>query len=310
VRDTGQPSANDPAAADDPEATVRELGRAAAMAAAALAAVVTRADDETAFACVLALDEAFTRFAGVLSVLPQALELAPPGRTVSARLAQRQAELSAADIELTGLRTELDTLSEVEQGLRDAEAERELLTARLEDLTKARERAEQLPAVRERLAAFEAADTIARLTEGIRQLSALTDRQRMVLGAQLEQAITEMAAAGEALARQQARIKRLKADQARLEAESTALTESFGHELDALAKWRQADADLTNALDTARAPAAESNLDQLKGILIDLETRLADIDSRLRPVLEARARAREEALRVRNLSDHHAGLQG
>jgi len=33
---------------------------------------------ETAFARVLALDEAFTRFAGVLSVLPQALELAAP----------------------------------------------------------------------------------------------------------------------------------------------------------------------------------------------------------------------------------------
>ncbi len=319
MRDTGQPWANDPAAADDPEETVRELGRAAARAATALAAVVTRADDETAFACVLALDEAFTRFAGVLSVLPQALELAAPGRTVSARLAQRQAELAAADIELAGLRTELDTLTEVEQGLRDAEAEGELLTARLADLTKARERAEQLPAVRERLAAFEAAvaataaedaDTMARLTEGIRQLSALTARQRMVLGAQLEQAIAEMAAADEALARQQARIERLKAGQASLEAESTALTESFGHELDALAKWRQADADLTDALDTAGAPATGSNLDRLRGILTDLDTRLADIDGRLRPLLEARAKAREEALRVRNLSDHHAGLQG
>gem|GEM_PF-4632850 len=238
---------------------------------------------------------------------------------MSARLAQRQAQLAAADIELAGLRTELDTLSEVEQGLRDAEAERELLTARLTDLTKARERAEQLPAVRERLAAVKAAvaataaedaDTMARLTEGIRQLSALTARQKKVLGAQLEQAIAEMAAADEALARQQARIERLKADQASLEEESTALTESFGHELDALGKWRQADADLTDALDTVGAPAAGSNLDRLRGILTDLDTRLANIDSRLRPLLEARTRAREEALRVRNLSDHHAGLQG
>lgn len=318
MRDTGQPSANDPAVADDPEATVREFGRAVARAATALGAVVTRADDEIAFACVLALDEAFTRFAGVLSVLPQALELAAPGRTVSARLAQRQAELAAADIELARLRTELDRLTEVEQGLRDAEAERELLTARLADLTKVRERAEQLPAVRERLAAFEAAvaatavedaDTMARLTAGIRQLSALTARQRLVLGAQLEHAIAELAAAEEALARQQARIERLKADQASLEAESTALPESFGDELDALAKWRQADADFADALDaTDGAPATGPTLSRVRGVLTDLDTRLADIDSRLRPLLEARTIAREEALRVRNLSDHHAGF--
>jgi chromosome segregation ATPase len=170
-----------------------------------------------------------------------------------------------------------------------------------------------------RLAAFEAAvaataaedaDTIARLIEGIRQLSALTARQRMVLGAQLEQAIAEMAAADEALARQQARIERLKADQASLEEESTALTESFGHELDALAKWRQADADLADALDaTDGGPATGPTFSRVRGVLTDLDTRLADIDSRLRLLLEARTKAREEALHVRNLSDHHAGFQ-
>ena len=135
---------------------IREFGRAAGRTVTALA-IAASSDEATALACVFALHEAFGQLTSALAVLPEVIIRADAGSRVEAQLKQRQAEIAAAAAGLAVVRANLDALGDAERDMRAVEAERSLLAARLAELEQVSARAELLSAMRDRIAALEAA---------------------------------------------------------------------------------------------------------------------------------------------------------
>jgi hypothetical protein len=203
----------------------------------------------------------------------------------------------------------LDALGEVDRDMRAIEAERVVLAARLADLEQASVRARQLSAMRERIAALEAAvapaenaDELAgRLAAALALLQELTDEQRAALGPQLDRALADARTAGEHLLGTKDRKKELDCDFERLTDEMAEVTTVIKRELPALAQWRNADAAIADAL-IAAGHESGTTPQRLRTALAELGERMKAIDDELGPLYTAYIAARDEALAIRALS--------
>ncbi len=304
-------------ASDNPVAAIQELGRAAGKALTALAGAAS-GDKLTALDCVFALDDALDQLTRILPILPTVEELADTGPRLAAKLSGRLTEVTEASARLSALRKDLESLGEAEQSLAEIAAEHAQLATRLAELEGISERATVLAGLRERVASLESATAdaaataadheslAARLAAATGQLKSLTSHQLDALGSQIAQVITETASAGEALEQQQERKRRLDADLKRLAEDSDEVTKAVKTNLAALAAWRTADAAMAAGLDDIGSPEADSVLERVRGVLADLESRLATVEARLGPAFEAYVSAREDALRIRPLSGSSA----
>jgi hypothetical protein len=322
------------AQAEGPAATIQEFGRAAGRLVTALA-VAASSTEATALDCVFELHEAFGQLTSALAVLPEVISRADAGSRVETQLKQRQAEAAAAAAGLAAVRAKLDALGDVERDMRAIEAERAVLAARLAELEQASARAEQLSAMRDRIAALEAATAPAdtapadtapadtapadtapadtapadtaghladRLTGALARLQELTDEQRAALGRQIERAIADAQAAGEDLRRTKGRKEELDSELKRLADETDEVTAAIQRGLPALAEWRKADTAIADALATVGVPDSGTTLERLRVILAELTERMKAVDDTLGPLHASYITARDEALAVRNLS--------
>jgi chromosome segregation ATPase len=296
------------AQAEGPETTIREFSRAAGRLVTALA-VAASSTEATALECVFELHEAFGQLTSALAVLPEVISRADAGSRVETQLKQRQAETAAAAAGLARVRANLDALAEVERDMRAIEAERAVLTVRLAELEQASTRAGQLSAMRDRIAALEAAtapadtdDLADRLSGALTRFQELTGEQRSALGPQLERAIGEAQAADEDLRHARERKAELDSDIIRLASETDEVTEAIKSGLPALAGWRSADAAMADALATAGVPDAGTTLERLRTLLAELTERMNAVDDALGPLHASYTKARDEALAIRNLT--------
>jgi chromosome segregation ATPase len=293
----------------EPEAAIREFGRAAGRLVTALA-VAAGSTEATALACVFELHEAFGQLTSALAVLPEVISRADAGSRVETQLKQRHAEAAAAAAGLAELRANLDAMGAAERDVRAIEAEQVVLAARLAELEQASARAGQLSAMRQRIADLESAvrpdaasDGLAdRLTGALARLQELADEERSALGPQLAEAVAKAQAAGEDLERTKARKLELDADFSRLAAEADEVSNAIQRELPGLAEWRQADTAIADALAAAGMPDSGTTLDRLRAVLAEQTERMQAVEGALGPLHTAYIHARAAALEPRNLS--------
>lgn len=293
---------------EGPAATIREFGRATGRMVTALA-IAASSDEATALACVFELHEAFGQLTSALAVLPEVITRADAGSRVETQLRQRQAEAAAAAAGLAAMHADLGALGEAERDLQAMEAEQVVLAARLAELEQASARAGQLSAMREHIAALEAAaipaedaDELAgRLAAALARLQGLTDEQRAALGPQLDRALADAQTSGENLQRTRDRKMELDSDLERLADEMAEVTMLIKSELPALAEWRKADAAIADAL-AAVGHDSGTTPQRLRTALAELEERMMAIEDMLDPLYTAYIHSRDEALAIRTLS--------
>ena len=290
-----------------PDLALAELGRAITRAAGALAAVPGD-DDATAYRCARALDAALGDLADLLRAAPGICKLGDPGPAVSARLAQRQAELSARRAEVTAHRARLDELAGTERSLAELTAEAGQLSARVSELERVQRLAAEIPGLRTQVRALDEAVTAAGLADapqlGTRiaaaagQFAALTARQREAIGAEAGRMVAAAEQAAADLAGQRDRRDAAAADLARSQSEADQLAAEHREMLPVLTAWHQADTDLAEGLRGAGG-AGGSALDTVQTELARIRQQLTGLDSRLRPLLADHSEAYESARRVR-----------
>ncbi len=294
-----------------PEAALAELRRATALVTSAFAAAPVT-DDVAAFGCVVQLDQALGQLSDVLRIVPGIVEMAAAGDPVNERLSRYQAELSRRQAEVAAAHADLGKLRDLEQEVEKTEAERNRLRDRIDELEHAHRIAAELPSLRLRLQALQAAvagidaadarDVTDMLVHAVGHLHAMTEQQRAVLGEQARSLIADAESAGQALGQERARRDAAAAELAVRSEEAKQVTAVLEEKLAILKAWHQADADLAEALNATGIPAASSALQRVRAELSALERRVAELDGQLRPVLAEHARAYEEATKTRSLT--------
>jgi DNA repair exonuclease SbcCD ATPase subunit len=301
------PAATAPSGA---EAALAEFHRATARVAAALTST-TIEDDVVAFGCVVLLDQALGQLAGMLRVVPSIIKLAAAGDTATDRIARYQAELLGRQSEVAAIRARLDAMHDLEQDVTETEAERNQLRDRIEAIEHAQRMAAELPSLRAHLATLEAAvadpdagdaaEIGARLAAAAGELRAITQRQREVLGEHTSKLIADAELASSVLSEEQARNDAAAADLAARTKQAEQMTAELRKNLEVLAAWRQADAELADGLSAAGLAEGESALQRARAELAAVEKRISDLDGQLRPLLAEHARAYKEAREARPL---------
>jgi hypothetical protein len=302
---------------------LRGLGDAIAEAARVLPAIGD--DDEAAgYQCSRALDSALTDLRVLLETVPGIVGLGDPGRVVSERLERQSTELAARRADIAAHRARLDELAGSERDLEEVTAEAGWLRARVSELERASQTAAEIPGLRARADALQraladadaadAADVSARIGAAAREFATLTARQRDAAGEQAVRLIAEAEEAAREVAELRARGEEAAAEAARRESEARQLEAEHDRAFPALSAWRQADADLTDALRAAGLPEERpasggetgraetpSPLRIVLAELTDIGERLTRLDGTLRPLLSAHAKVYEEARRPRSL---------
>lgn len=294
----------------EPDATLAELGRVITRAAEALT-TIPNDDDATAYRCSRALDAAFSDLTALLQAVPAIVGLGDPGRLVSERLEQRRAELAARRDEVTVYREKLDDLAEAERNHADLTAEASSLRERVTELERVKRLASEIPGLRvqvrvleEAVAAVGVADASEigqRIEQAVGQLTALTERQREVIGEEADEQVAGAEKTAWELAEQRVRRDGAAADLAKRESEAAQLAAEHREMLPTLIAWTQADADLAEGLRAADFGAAGSALETVVTELTGIRQRLSDLDNSLRPLLADHAEAYEDARQVRPL---------
>lgn len=320
--------------ADDAEAVsaLRALGDAISEASRVLPFVED--DDATAYQCSRALDSAFTDLRALLETVPALVGLGDPGRVVSERLERNRTELAARRADIAAHRARLDELAGSERDLADVTAEADWLRDRVVELERANRMAEELPGLRARTDALEAAVAVAdaadapavseRIGRAAREFAALTERQREAAEVDTGQLVAEAEETARAVAELQARAKDAAAEMTTREDEARQLQAEHGETLRLLSAWRQADADLADALHAAAPSPDRPNADgpgssapdisdaggldrdasplrTVQAELTEISERLTRLDEALRPLLIDHAKAYEQARRPRSL---------
>lgn len=306
--DTGAATGGAALAGGGPEAALVGLGRAISRAAEALAAIPGD-DDVTAYKCSRALDSALGDLADLLREAPRVVGLGEPGHAVSERVEQRRAEVATRRGEITSYRERLDELAENEQDLAEVTAEASGLRERISELERAERLASEIPSLRVRMKALEesvaaagAADAPeigARIAEAAGQLAALTGPHREAAGESADKLIADAEQAARELDEQRARRDAAAAELAKRESDAQRMHADFGEMVPVLTAWRQADADLAEALRAGGFGAGASAAATVVSELNDIRQRLSDLDDTLRPLLADHTGAYEEARRAR-----------
>lgn len=272
---------------------------------AALAAVISEAravdpaDDTAALVFVTGLQSAIEELPELFGLAGTLIEAAMLGSTARDRLADRLAELDLLRAKLAEEQRTLQRLRPVLAELKSAAAERERIAGELAELQRLRSLSEELPALRDqrlllerRRAELEAARTaegelataatgLVRLTEA--HLALLTRLTRTAIE-RADRAEDELAAAGARLREEQIRLKTLTAELKTLTTDFEALREQSEKRVPFLARYRQADDELSTAL--ARSPLAKGDgLTRAREALTEIERRLQEVDDLLRSAL-------------------------
>ncbi len=294
-----------------PVAPLEALGHAARWAALTLQAQVAE-DDVAAFECVIALDDALSRLAGLLNCLPDLLRVASPGRTVSERLASAEAEVSRQRSQLATERARLEQARDVELRAAELVAERGRLRLRIAELERSSLIERELPALRTLLAGLEATISPATVNEGEEasrrlatasgRLLELTEEQQALIQQQNVPLVPALATATEAVAREKARHDDLTAQLAAMERDAEQLAAERERTLPGLRARQEADRDLLAGLDAGGLPVGDSAAVRVRSELAGLQRRIADAEGLLRPLLLRHAQAYEDARKMRGWS--------
>lgn len=266
-------------------------------------------DDVAAINCVLAMEDALGDLSDLLGLVPSLLDIASLGPRVDERVAARCHEVERQHAELMRQRAALDADRELAGQLDQIKAEQEQIAGRIADLTRVKQITEELPALRATLRTLEQSTTTAQeteaeqvsadLTAAARALASLTERQRSAVGAELSAMTDAVETAVRQTAEQREQLADLKDRLAAQIAEAQELKNATDTDLPALQLHVQADAELVSGLDNAGLGNGDLRVDRVKGALADVAQRLADLDTNLRPLLIAHARAYEQARQIR-----------
>jgi|GEM_PF-3793228 len=292
------------------DAALTALRCSIAWAATSLSTQIGEDDDVVALQCVIGLDDALADLEKLLGLVPAVVRIASPGRPVEERLADCQARLDQEMSELASNRAALAAAGDIERRLEETQAERDQTQTQIGMLERRQQIAEDLPGLQARLRKLRDAtdkamagpvEQVAQgLVKAVRQLADLTDQQRSLIGADLSKLASEAVAAGQALAAESGRLNELKAEVTARQAEADELRREYKQALPGLELYRQADQALAGALTAAGLASPESALEGVRGCLTDIEQRLSDLDSTLKPLLDQHASAYADALAIRN----------
>jgi DNA repair exonuclease SbcCD ATPase subunit len=266
-------------------------------------------DDVAAITCVMDLEDALSDLSGLLGLTPRLLEIASLGPRVEERVATRRDEVRRQHADLVAQRAALEADRELSRQLDQIKSEKEQIAARIAELQRVKQIMGELPTLRATLSTLE--ETIAAeqeseagqitgdLAAAIRAIAGLTARQRSALGAELSATTEELETTTRQTAEQRAQLADLTVQLAAQVAEAQELKVAAEQELPALQLHLQADADLVSGLDAADLGDGGARTDRVKSVLADAEQRLADLDSKLRPLLNAHASTYEQARQLR-----------
>ncbi|MCT9076000.1 coiled-coil domain-containing protein [Streptomyces fulvoviolaceus] len=299
----------------DRDTALRILGSAVGWAADTLGRLGQASDgrppdDADALNAVFALDDALTDTPGLAEALPGLLEAARAGKSMERRTTALMDELTAAAGRVASERAALAELLKKAEELRRRRAEHEKLRQEAEELRRLEQLAKELDELR---AQREAVDTRLRELRG-RNLGAvdeelrtaaddllrLTEEQLALLEPRTRQALERAVAAQEALANTEYELSegshQLAADQDRLER----IQAEQGKVFTSLARYAQADRELTRALREAAGadtsgpvPEQGLTLEEVEDLTRTIEQRLIDADQALNSVLTDRQRPEE-----------------
>jgi chromosome segregation ATPase len=288
------------------------LGHAIVWATGSLR-VVDSVDETAVFRHVGAVSDAFAHVDALIEALAPVVDSDVVGATVQRRLDRYGAKLEEAREQVARTSSNLAALREREADLHAAAAEQAEPNACCAELRRLTELAGKPPALRARTAELEpdvAAihDEATEAEEGLwreaSRIIRLTEEQRALLAPDLRRLVDEAARAETDLMAERARhgelaavlagrladFERLRADHSRLPslrayaAAQRELVEGLAR-LDAADPSSASDEESDNKMAFARVAAT----------IADVERRLADLDTVLKPVLERHAEAHEEA---------------
>lgn len=259
-------------------------------------------DGADALTALFAMDDALADALGLADALPGLLEAARPGESVARRITDLMDELTAAAGRVASQRAALAELLEKEEELRRCETEHKKLRQEIEDFRRLERLAKELDELR---AQREAVDTRLRELRG-RNLGAvdeelrtaadalvqLTEEQLAVLEPRTRQALERAASAQEVLANTEYDLSegshQLAADQDRLER----IQAEQGKVFTSLARFAQADRELTQALREAAGadtrglvPGQGLTLEEVEDLTRTIEQRLIEADEILSRIL-------------------------
>jgi chromosome segregation ATPase len=282
-----------------PLASLTALRAAVAWSQRALSAEVGQ-DAAIAFRCIAGLDDSLSDLGRLLDLVPGIVSVVSPGQTVLDRIADRRTLLEKQQAALRSERAAIAAAGDLDRQLKEAEAERDQLSARIQMLERQHLLAAELPALQTRLStAQEAVDSATAaaanqvaggLVAAAGQLTDLTEQQRALLGPELARLIDEAAAATAALADETQRRDEVTAELDRRRGEAEALQGELQDKLASLEEHRQADQDVADGLTKAGLPARASSVERVQVASGEIAQRLSDLDSMLRPLLDEQAR--------------------
>jgi DNA repair exonuclease SbcCD ATPase subunit len=260
-------------------------------------------DEISAFTWVQMLDDALPRLAELLGHVPELVSLASPGRTVAERLAEARSEVETKRDQLARDHAALTELNATDARLRNIETERINLKARIAQLQRRHRWAEELPSIRAQAASLEKAlgditddstEVAAKLKSAAERLLELTQAQRKLLGAQVEQILAEIESADEEVAELRDRYATLTSEADRRQADRQALRREVEQILPDLEARRQADQEIGDALAAGGLPGGGSGLARVRSELADIAGRLSSLETQLAPLLSSHAQAYRE----------------
>jgi hypothetical protein len=291
-----------------PESKLQVLRRAAADTAATLLKDVGD-DDVAAINCVLALEDALRDLNGLLGLVPSLLEIAALGSRVEERVIARRDEVERQRAELTVERAALEADRELSRQLDEIKAEKDQIAAKIAELQRVKLIMGELPALRATVRTLEETVTTAQesdasqitvdLTAAVGAISGLSKHQGSAVSEELSGTAQELEAATKQTAQQRQQLAQMKDQLAGQIAEARELKAAADNELPAIQLYLQADADLLSGLEAAEIGNGGTRVSRVKESLAEITQRLADLDTKLKPLLIAHARAYEQALQVR-----------
>ena len=296
-------------AASDETSALVALGHALAWATGSLRAV-DLTDEAAVFRQVGAASDAFAYVGSLVEALAPLIDSDIAGAMIQRRLDQYGTELEKTREQVVRAGSEVAALRRREADLRVAAAEHAELAGRRTELRRMTELAGELPALRERLAEMEAGaaavhDEVADAENDLRReadrLVRFTEEQRALLAPDLRRLMDEAARAEADLMTEQARHRELEAALAADVADFERLRADHG-KLPSLAAYAAAQRELVDGfalLDPPdpEDPSADSRTPPARAsaAIADIERRLTDLDTVLKPVLQRHSEAYETA---------------
>jgi chromosome segregation ATPase len=293
-----------------PDAALRALHWALTWSARAVRELRT-ADDDVTMTAVIALDDALTGSADLLTEVPGLLDRARTGRPVEDYLHELGDRLTSVTRQVSDVRSGLDELRRQEQSLRDRLAEHDDLRRQVTELRRLARLATALDALREQrdlidarvaLLTEQVGDTEATFADGAVALVRLTEDQLTVIREPTRRALDDAAAAQAKLSAEEERATAARAALAEAVERQAKLRTERIERLAALEAHARADREIAEALGGDGGSGA-GGLERVRDTLNQVQDRLREVDTALGRALEAAQRRLADEHPVLNWAD-------